>query len=259
MKLKTLSLGFITCITFASCSVDLNGANGSKGANGTTYLGSGEKVVASNNIIEEVRNLQNFEGLDVSSAIIVNITDADYKGTVKVSAPDNILTQIITRVDNGILKIYTEGSIQLGSGQKLEITIPHKKLRSFDITGASSVNVKHQLKVEKMDVKLSGASKLDLNVMSNDLKADNSGASKFSVKGNVQKAKLMVSGASKVDAEDLKVSSANVEASGASKVSVWAVDQLTVSASGASKVEYKAQSNLLTSLDKSGASKISEI
>ena len=46
------------------------------------------------------------------------------------------------------------------------------------------------------------------------------------------------SGASTIDAENLKVENADVEASGASKATISATNDLKVDASGASKISY---------------------
>jgi predicted porin len=47
-----------------------------------------------------------------------------------------------------------------------------------------------------------------------------------------------VSGASKIDAESLKSKTATVDASGASKVTLFVTERLNSDASGASKIEY---------------------
>lgn len=255
MKTTFIYLSVFAALVLSSCSVDLNGTKGFDGLS----LGSKEQIIANDQLAEEARKLSNFDGLDISSAITVNVTEGNYDGIVKVSAPDNAMKQIITKVDKGILKVYIDGSIKMSSGQKIVVSIPHNKLRSFSVSGASAVTVKHQLKVESMTVNLSGASAIDLNVLTNEFRSVNSGASKLKIVGNVQKVNLDVSGASKASAEGLKSSKVVVDASGASNVKVWAVDELKVSASGASKVEYKTQNNLQKILNKSGASKISEI
>jgi hypothetical protein len=56
--------------------------------------------------------------------------------------------------------------------------------------------------------------------------------------GETAKLGVEVSGASNIDAEDLKAGAADIEASGASKVSVFATGQLRADASGASKIVY---------------------
>lgn len=258
MKNRVLSFTALSLLILMSCSVDLNASNGIDGVSSLVNLSTGETIVASKVVAEEQRKLSSFDGLDISSAIKVNIIDNDYKGQITVSAPDNILPKIVTKVEQGTLKVYIDGSVQMSNGENIVVTVPHQKLRNIAVAGASAVYVKHQLKVESMKLNASGASKIELNILTNDLKSEASGASKLVLEGNAQKVTMNISGASKVVAEDLKTASLFIDATGASKASVWAVNQLKVSASGASKVEYKAQNNLSTNLDTSGASKISE-
>lgn len=250
MKHIILPLSAVLTLTFSSCSIDINGKKG---------LDLVESTFDSNtSIVHEDRKISNFDNVDISSAFSVVVSDNDYKGSIVVSAPDYAMDKIVTKVVNGTLKVYVDGSISMKSGDKLEITFPHRKLRDIKISGASKLIVKHVMKLEKLNVNLSGASSLDLNVVSNLIKLDHSGASKFKLTGNTQDFEANVSGASKLDAENLKASKVILKASGASSAKVWAVNDLKINASGASKVVYKSQNGLVKSLDKSGASKISE-
>jgi hypothetical protein len=66
------------------------------------------------------------------------------------------------------------------------------------------------------------------------------------------------SGASDVDLVDFAVQSADVQASGASKVTVHVTGRLNVEASGASHVRYRGNPNL-GRVDTSGASSVSPL
>ena len=250
MKNIILPITVALSLSFISCSLNINGNRGLDFIESSTSYDS--------NMTNETRKVSQFDNVDISSAFKVVVTDNDYKGNVVVSAPSDALGKIVTKVVNGTLKVYVDGSISMKNGEKLEITFPHRKLRDIKISGASKLVADHVLKVDKLNVNLSGASSLDLNVVSNLIKLDHSGASKFKIKGNAQNFDANVSGASKLDAEDLKAANVKLKASGASSVKVWAVNDLKIDASGASKVSYKRQNGLSKSLDKSGASKISE-
>ena len=91
--------------------------------------------------------------------------------------------------------------------------------------------------IEELEV--SGASKVNLTDLNNEfLNIDASGASKISVNGTTASLITDVSGASKIDAENLKSENASIEASGASSVSVSVSGDLKANASGASKIIY---------------------
>ena len=65
------------------------------------------------------------------------------------------------------------------------------------------------------------------------------------------------SGASTIDAENLKVEDADVEASGASSATVSATNDLKVDASGASKISYNGEPKSIKQ-NSSGASSVTK-
>lgn len=91
--------------------------------------------------------------------------------------------------------------------------------------------------IEELEV--SGASKVNLNDLNNEeLTVDSSGASKITVSGSTANLTVDVSGASKIDAENLRSQNASVDASGASSVNLAISGDLKVDASGASSIRY---------------------
>ena len=69
--------------------------------------------------------------------------------------------------------------------------------------------------------------------------------------------KIEASGASKINAENLKVANADVDISGATSVTVNATEEVKAEASGASKINYVGEPKNVIK-DVSGASKVSQ-
>lgn len=252
MKYILIPILVFSSLGFASCSIDLNSKSSSLGS---SYL---DRVTASNNVITQNRTISSFEGIDISNAINITITDGNYNGEISVEAPDNIMDRVVTEVSGGILHVKIKGSINL-KNSSIKVTFPHKKLRSYSISGASNVNVIPTQKVEKIAIDLSGASNLKLDVISNSIAVDNSGASSMKISGNVQDLAVSVSGASSLIAKDLKAATATVDCSGASSITVWAVNKLIADSSGASSIKYIDEEGLQTKVDVSGMSSIKKI
>ncbi len=106
------------------------------------------------------------------------------------------------------------------------------------------------------DLDISGVANVTLTgVKTEELNVDASGASKITVSGETAKLNIDVSGATKVLADELKVVNATVEGSGASYVSVNVSGELRSDLSGASKVEY-AGSPTSVNTKKSGGSRV---
>lgn len=193
-----------------------------------------EKTKGSGTIATESHKLRDFKGIDVSGVFQVEVT-AQKDFAVEVEADDNLLPLIQTEVRDGVLHIESEGRISTDNGLKVRIFAPD--ITSIDASGVSKVTV------------------ADIN---NDyLRVCASGATKAVVTGSTARLSVEVSGASAVDAENLRAQNAEVEASGASSVSVFATGELRTDASGASKIVYGGTP---TNVEKSssGASTIRE-
>jgi len=239
---------FALLIGTTSCSIDVNGKDG----NSITSFGN---VNASNSLVSETRNVGKFEGLSVSSAIDVKITNNPSNGEITITASDNVIKLVKAEIKDQILTISLDKNVNFNKN-KVEINIPHQKLRHIKVSGASSVEANHVMKVEKFSVIASGASDLDLNLMTNHIDLDLSGASDVDLKGNVQDFNLEVSGASELNSKELKAANVIVNASGASSVYVWAVNQLKVEASGASSVFYRNSTGLIKNVSSTGSSDV---
>jgi hypothetical protein len=204
--------------------------------------------------VSQNRNASGFKGINVSGGFAVELTQGGKEG-VRIEAQENLLNSIQTEVKNGVLHIYTSDNITTNKGMKAYITV--KELNSVNISGGVKVTGKSTFKANSFDLDMSGGSKVTLALNTKKLKADMSGASKVDLSGQADELVMNMSGSSSVMATELQARNVRVEASGASKVKVFAKESLHVSASGASKVEYNGNPSVTTEV--SGASKISKM
>lgn len=179
----------------------------------TFSFGSGIK--GSGVASSETREADEFTGVDVGGVFEVEIT-AGKEYSVQVQADDNLLPFVKTEVDSGVLHISTEKRIN--SQTPLRVIVSAPDVDHLDISGVSKVSL-FGTKNSELGIHMSGASKLKLE-------------------GETSELNVEVSGASSIDAESLKSKTATVDASGASKVSVFVTEHLNSDASGASKIQY---------------------
>ena len=223
---KINSIVFIAALTFgsilaASCTFGkLNVFSDSDGIKG------------SGNIKTETRNLIGFKAIEAGNAFNLEI-DAQSSFGVTVEADDNLIEHVKTELSGDTLKIYNEGNISSQSPIKIKISMP--KIDEADISGASDATI--------------------INVSNEFLKLNVSGASKIKISGESKNLDLKASGASRIDAEQLTVDNANVNASGASNAVVSASNEVKAQASGASKIRYTGEPNKVDR-NSSGASSI---
>lgn len=134
---------------------------------------------------------------------------------------------------------------------------------SLKIYSEGRIKTKNPIRVrismpELTGLDISGASSGTVsNVKAESLDLEASGASKISIDGEATTLVVEASGASKIDAENLRTQEAVADASGASKVIVSPSAKLKADASGASTVYYTGEPQ---SIDKrsSGASSVKQ-
>ena len=118
-------------------------------------------------------------------------------------------------------------------------------------------NMKAIISVESLHgVDLSGACKINVeNIKTDNFTVDVSGACKGNFSGVVENLNLDLSGATKLNTVELKAKNLNIDMSGASKLEVYCENSLKVDASGASKIIVYGDPKE-TKTDFSGASSV---
>ncbi|HRE39757.1 MAG TPA: DUF2807 domain-containing protein [Ignavibacteria bacterium] len=197
----------------------------------TVFMSSG---VAEAKVNSDKRIVSNFSSLQISGALDVKVNFGS-ESSVEIFSPNNV-TNVITEVEDGELKVYQKGNSSYEG--KIEVIIYTSNLYSANLSGAS------KLKIEKLNTE--------------NFSLDLSGASKITLDGNVTNLNLNVSGASNLELSDLNVTNAIIEFSGASTGKVNVSGDLSVSLSGASVLKYSGNP-IIKSEKISGVSKLQKL
>lgn len=217
---------------------------------------AGPRVRGSGNIISENRNESGFNNIDVSGAIDVYVKQ-DSTTSVKVEADDNIQEYIEVHTNGSILEIYTENNIRLKPSHKIKVYVTNPEFKGFQVSGASSIRSENEItSPDVFHIDLSGASEGRLELNAPRVSVSLTGASNANIKGKTKDFEGDASGASEIRGFDLLSENADVQASGASTIEVFASVKIAGHASGASSVNYKG--NAQVNVDKSGASSVNK-
>jgi hypothetical protein len=204
----------------------------------------------------ELRKVGDFEGVEISSAIDLQLSQGD-ENSVAVSAPgDANRAGIKTEVKKGILHIWYENKNWFrGSGRKIRAYVSAKSIRLLSASGACDVNVNGELKSDELVLKLSGASDFKGGVRASSLKIDLSGASDVVIRGTAGNLSINASGASHFKGFDLAADNCRVDASGATDIKITVNKVLNAEASGATNIDYMG-AGMIGEIKTSGASNI---
>ncbi len=172
--------------------------------------------------------------IQASGNFQVNVIQSDETG-VFVETDQNLFDHIEVKEVNGVLTLSTQ---HVRSSTVLKATVTTASLQSVDASGASSISSSTNFQGDKISLKASGSGSLDFIVDVDELVTNLSGAAKLTIKGYAAHHKATLSGASKMQAGELKTAKTSVKGSGASEAKVWAEDALYLDTSGVAKVTY---------------------
>jgi len=185
-------------------------------------ISSGQCVTVSSQCFEgdgdtaqRSRMLNRFDHVVLQGAFTVTLKRGD---DIKCAlrGDRNLLSRVMTRVENGQLLICNEGSLRTKQPLEIELQVPH--LTSFSVDGAHEVTI--------------------VDIDEDELTLTLNGANLVKVTGRAENVQIELDGSSILDASNLYVGSASVVASGTTSSQLDVNRSLTVKASGITEVIY---------------------
>jgi hypothetical protein len=201
------------------------------------------------------RDVPSFHAVEVSSGIDLYLTQGNEAVAVSATSED-VRNKIITKVENGVLKIYFEHGINFDWGnKKMKAYVSFKTLDGLRASGGSDVYAEDGINSNSLDVKLSGGSDFRGKINSSDLKIVASGGSDVYVSGKANAVSVEANGGSDFHGYDLVIDICNVEANGGSDVYITANKEINVEANGGSDIRYKGD-GVIKNLNSNGSSSV---
>jgi len=217
----------------------------------------GHHIRGNGNVTTENRSVDGFDGIDVSGALDVYVTQ-DSSEAIKIETDANLHEYIITRVENGVLEIYPADHANLDPSRNIKIYVSGRNFKSFQVSGASDIYSNSKIQSnEEITVDASGASKIEMDLKAPKISGQLSGASNLKLSGATKDLTISASGASHAKCFELMSENADVDLSGASSADVFASVSVKGEASGASNVKYKGNATSVA-VNTSGAGSVSK-
>lgn len=198
-------------------------------------------ATGSGRVVTKDMGFTNFDRVEVSSSFTVNIARSD-SFKVAISIDDNLVDFLDVRQQGQTVSIGLKPGTYDNADLKADITMP--TLRGVELSGASVGRVAGFESADNVDIELSGASQLNGELTTGDMRLQASGASKANLQGAASNLDLGASGASNVNLESLPVQDVKADISGASQVTINASGNLDADLSGASKLFYTGNPHL---------------
>lgn len=186
------------------------------------------------------RELTGFHGISVSSGIDLRLTQKNVE-EVFVEAESEDLDKIITKVEDGILKIYIKEKSWWGLGwnnRTRKVYVSFINLDKIHASAGSDVSASSLLKFDKLEVDVSSGSDVKLELEANEVVAQTSSGSDLSLQGKAKFIRADASSGSDLDAADLETKKCSASASSGSDIKVNVTEELDADASSGAGIDY---------------------
>ena len=192
----------------------------------------------------EVRTVGSFHGIKVSNGITVYLIQGNSE-MVAVSANEvEVRNKIITRVENGILKIYYDEDDwkfwKNFNNKKSRAYVSVRDIDKIQASSGSDVQVEGVLKVDQLSMDASSGASINGKLEASSLEVDQSSGSVITISGNISGIlKVEGSSGSVFRGYDLTVENCDAETSSGAGVQVTVNKELEVQASSGGYIHYK--------------------
>jgi hypothetical protein len=197
----------------------------------------GERIIHGRGpVVIESRPEGHFTGVSNSTAAEVEILHG-FTDRVFIHAEENLLPYLRTRVQNGMLRIYTD-DVTLRPRHPIIVEVDVVTLRQIQSSGSGFMRAQ-LIDATRLEVTSTGRGDIDLpGLLADSLIILNSGSGDVSAAGDVERLRVNMSAAGGVDTRDLEAVEADVTISGSGSGTIRVRDHLRATLSGGGWLRY---------------------
>lgn len=218
-----------------------------------------KKIKGNGSITTINRTTKTYEAISVSHFFDIELVEG-LEGQLILEGETNILENIKTEVVDGVLVIKPKTKSALKPSRQIgvHIIVPVEAISSIALSGSGNLVGLKLLKVDKLNISVSGDRKVDLNIDAKIVEAYASGSGKIKLSGQAEELYASLSGDGNLNSYEMTAQKATIGASGSSRARVVASELLSASASGNGHIWHKGNPVKLNSnISGSGKIKIS--
>ena len=209
----------------------------------------------------EDRHLTGFSAVSVSGSFDVYITQGNTE-SVKVDAPSDMIENIITEVQGGVLKIYTKNNNGVnwnwGSNKKRIVYVSIKNVNAVSLSGSGDVFFKDGLRAPSLKLKLTGSGDLTGKIDVKLLESSVSGSGDITISGRAETSTVSVVGSGDFTGQNLVTTNTSVKVAGSGDARVNAADKIDASVIGSGDIHYTGGAKNVSS-SKAGSGSVSRM
>lgn len=209
-------------------------------------------VKGNRNVLTQNRNItSDFDAISVSHGIDVYLTMSN-ETSLTLEADENLHDLIITEVEDGVLRIYSEKNIWSAKSKKVYLSA--SDLVKIKATSGADVRSENTISADEFDVRVSSGADVRLRLDVGDLSCSTSSGSDARLTGNAGHFIASSSSGSNIRAKELVVQTCNADVSSGADISVNVTEKLDASASSGGGIKYSGHPKKVESNASSGGS-----
>ncbi len=196
----------------------------------------------------ETREVSDFNQIEISVPLEIEVIKGE-TCSLEITIDDNLLQYVVTTVENGRLKVFSDENLAVRASGKLRLTAP--AISRVSLAGAVSGTIE-ELNGDAVELSLAGSSDVTVGLQAEKLALEIAGSGKVATSGICQKLDISIAGSGTVHSEDVQAKDVAIAISGSGKVFVHATDSLEIAIAGSGTVQYRGQPTIKQSVAGSG-------
>ena len=234
MMIQTVSRITLAALAFAASA-----------AFAASLTGSGKSAT-------ETRAVSGFSGIGFSVPGQLELNQGDQESVV-ITADDNVLPEVETVVEKGMLKIRFRKENLSTSNVHIHVKVTARTLEHVAVGGSGDIRA-GALKVGKLSLSVGGSGNIVVeSLVATDLSAQVGGSGNITVKGGTTDTlNASIGGSGNVVATRLATRRASVNVGGSGNAGVWASESLSANVAGSGNVTYYGDAKVSRAIVGSG-------
>lgn len=197
-----------------------------------------QKIKGDKNIVTLTRQVEPYQVVRVQGNVDVQFVNEEM-GTLKVESSENLQQYVVTDVVGGELFVGMKEGNKYKLRKDIVVYVPvDKNFKQLEAKGEGDITSKGKIKVGDFSIEASGKAEVELELSAKNVKVTASDG-EVELKGDADTITIKTTGKAEVEADKLKVKTAQVTAGGSGEVSVNAKDEINAQVNGSGTLKVK--------------------
>jgi hypothetical protein len=208
-------------------------------------------TTGSGDVISQDRTIDSFDSIELATDASLTYTQGN-AGQLHIVAEDNLIGMIETKVENGVLKIYTKPGDCLRSTLPIRISVSSENIKKLSVLGSGKITSTNTIQSDFLELNVLGSGEIDLGAQSNSINVDVPGSGGVRIGGNTTSLDASILGSGYLKAYDLTADTAKVKITGSGSAEIFANNELDARLLGSGNVYYKGNATVTKTVLGSG-------